>query len=637
MHMPRFGRLALSIVPLLFASEAYAELKIKSVLVAENLANPVFLTAPPGDYQRAFIVEQAGTIRILASGEVLPVPFLDLTEKVLTGGERGLLGLAFHPDYAANGEFFVFYTRQPDGALTVERYAVSADPDAADFGSGTAVISIPHPTFGNHNGGMISFGPSDGYLYIGAGDGGGGGDPAGNAQNLGSLLGKILRIDVDWAPYTIPPDNPFVDGNPATRDEIWAWGLRNPWRFSFDPVNGDLYIGDVGQNAWEEIDWAPGTSPGGENYGWRCYEGNHPYNLDGCGPAAQYVFPVTEYPHPEGESVTGGYPYRGGRLPGLEGTYFYGDFVTSFLRSLEIVSGVPQNQRDRTEELDPAAGSGRHINSPSSFGLDGLGELYACDYDGEVFKIAWAEAAVERGDYDGDGSSDFAVFRRGDNLWAIRNVSRIYFGAASDLPVPADYNGDGTAEAAVFRAANALWAVRGTTRITFGSTWDFPLIADYTGDRRAEPTAFREATGLWSIHGLTRFFLGTLGDWALSGDYNGDGTGDAALFRPRDGSWAVRGLTRLSFGGSGDIPLPGDYDGDGTFETGLYRRAEGMWAIRGVTRAWLGGPWDRPLPADYSGDGTDDIGLFREWTGLWAVAGFTRAYFGNLGDLTVTR
>ncbi len=301
------------------------------------------------------------------------------------------------------------------------------------------------------------------------------GDPDENGQDLGTLLGAILRIDVDWAPYTIPPDNPFVDGDPSTRDEIWAYGLRNPWRMSFDRESGDLYIGDVGQASWEEIDWAPSTGPGGENYGWDCYEGDHPYtdpngdNNSTCGPAGDYRFPVLEYDHTQGHAVTGGYVYRGSRIPRLRGNYFYADFGTAFIRSFRMQDGAATDGREWTEELEPACGCGRHINSITAFGEDGAGELYICDHDGEVFKIVPRESAVSRGDYDGDGASDIALFRGSTGLWAVKGMSRIYFGTASDLPASGDFDGDGTSEIALFRPADSLWAVRGTSRFYFGS------------------------------------------------------------------------------------------------------------------------------------------------------------------------
>ncbi|MDP2530743.1 MAG: PQQ-dependent sugar dehydrogenase, partial [Candidatus Palauibacterales bacterium] len=297
--------------------------------VVSGLSSPVWLTAPPGD-PRLFVVEQRGTIRIVKDGSLLPEPFLDLRPAVASGGERGLLGLAFHPDYASNGRFYVDYT-DPQGDTRVVAYRVSAsDPDRADPASGDTILAVDQP-YSNHNGGLVTFGP-DGMLYVGLGDGGSGGDPRGNGQNRGTLLGAILRLDVDGgSPYRIPPDNPFV-GQAGFRGEIWAWGLRNPWRYSFDPASGLLYIADVGQNDWEEINAEPARS-GGLNYGWNVMEGRHCYGSSSCD-AQGLVQPILEYDHRDGCSITGGFVYRGSAMPDLQGTYFYSDYCSGWLRSL---------------------------------------------------------------------------------------------------------------------------------------------------------------------------------------------------------------------------------------------------------------------------------------------------------------
>lgn len=330
----------------------------------------------PGD-GRLFVVEQNGYIRIVdAGGAVRPTPFLDLSDHIVWGGEQGLLGLVFHPDYAGNGYFYVNYTRL-DGDSVIARYSVSGDPNVADPGSEFVILGFEQP-YANHNGGDLAFGP-DGYLYIPTGDGGSFGDPQENAQSLGSLLGKVLRIDVDGgSPYAIPPDNPFV-GTPNALPEIWAFGLRNPWRFSFDRQTGDMFIGDVGQGSWEEIDFQPAASAGGENYGWDCYEGNHSYELTGCSPLpSDYVFPIYEYSHAVGHAVTGGYVYRGSAYPSLLGAYFFADFADARLWSL-FFNGT-------TWELTPhGVFAGRNF---STFGEDNSGELYVADYSsGQVLRL----------------------------------------------------------------------------------------------------------------------------------------------------------------------------------------------------------------------------------------------------------
>jgi hypothetical protein len=302
-----------------------------------------------------------------------------------------LLGLAFHPGYAQNGWFFIYHTDATGATNRVARYTVDgADPDRADAASRVEVIAIPHPTYNNHNGGMLAFGPADGYLYIGAGDGGSGCDPSGNAQNLASRLGKLLRLDVDALPYTIPPDNPFAGGSSAD-DEVWAYGLRNPWRYSFDRTTGGLYIGDVGQAQLEEVNCRPASSTGGENYGWDFFEGsacpNPSCGAQGTGCVVPgYVPPVQEYTHAFGCAVTGGYVYRGCRMGDLRGHYFYADYCSAFIRSFRTnaLCAAPAFL-DRTAELAP--GGGLAINTPSGFGEDARGELYIVDLGGEVFKI----------------------------------------------------------------------------------------------------------------------------------------------------------------------------------------------------------------------------------------------------------
>ena len=335
---------------------------------------PTYLTSPPGDVERLFVVEQAGPIRVVRNGVTLPTPFLDLTSLVLPGGERGLLSMAFAPDYASTGRFYVYYTALvPEGQLRIEEFRRSADPDLADPGSRRAILTIDHP-LGNHNGGQLQFGP-DGYLYIGTGDGGGAGDPGGNAQNLGTLLGKILRINPVGAPYGIPPDNPFV-GVPGARGEIWSYGLRNPWRFSFDRQTGDLVIGDVGQGSWEEIDFVP-TSAGrgrGANFGWDCWEGRAPF--EGCTPP-NHVPPVWQYSHARGCSITGGYVVRDPALAPLAGRYVYGDVCTAPLWS--VILGVPDAQDDRQ--------TGLSVPSLYSFGEDACGRAYALSGSGPVYRL----------------------------------------------------------------------------------------------------------------------------------------------------------------------------------------------------------------------------------------------------------
>lgn len=351
---------------------------LRLVQVASGLEFPTYLTAPPGDTSRLFVTEKAGTVRIIRQSALLSQPFLDLRPEVSSGGERGLLSLAFHPDFAQNRRFFLYLTNQA-GDVEVREYRASAsEPERADPASGRLVIRIPQP-YSNHNGGQALFGP-DGKLYLGLGDGGSGGDPHNHGQNRSTLLGAILRLDVDAAqPYTVPPDNPF-SGTSGASGEVWAYGLRNPWRFSFDRATRDLYVADVGQNRWEEVNVLPFTAAPGANYGWRVMEGSQCFRETRCDRSG-LVLPVLEYEHPDGCSVTGGYVYRGRRMPWLQGTYFYSDYCGGWIRSFRFANGQATGRRDWTGQL------GRLSNVPS-FGEDALGELYVLTERGEVLRLA---------------------------------------------------------------------------------------------------------------------------------------------------------------------------------------------------------------------------------------------------------
>jgi len=342
---------------------------------AEGFELPTDITNADDGSNRLFIAEKPGRIKIAYNGEVLNEPFLDITDKVRSKeAERGLLGVAFHPGYKENGRFFVNYT-DLNGDTVVSEYKVSADPNRADPESEQILLQIDQPA-SNHNGGQIQFGP-DGYLYIGTGDGGSTGDPWGNAQNKNTLLGKILRIDVDGGkPYGIPPDNPFIN-DPNAKDEIWAYGLRNPWRFSFDAKSGDMFIADVGEGKWEEVNFQPRGSGGGENYGWNLFEENHKFSdsdeLDIT------VFPVFDYSHDEGCSITGGYVYRGNKYPELAGTYLFSDFCSGKIWGLRNKGDVGW---EWTEFLDTELGV-------SSFGVDENNGIYLLNlYDGSVHLIS---------------------------------------------------------------------------------------------------------------------------------------------------------------------------------------------------------------------------------------------------------
>ncbi|HMQ30387.1 MAG TPA: PQQ-dependent sugar dehydrogenase [Chloroflexaceae bacterium] len=347
------------------------QLAVGAELLVDGLVRPTHVTSAGDGSGRLFVTEQAGLILVVRDGQLVEEPFLDLLALVgANGNEQGLLSVAFHPDYAANGRFYVNYTDR-DGTTVVARYSVSADnPDRADAASAQVLLTIEQPA-PNHNGGLLKFGP-DGYLYIGTGDGGAAGDPWGNAQSLDTLLGKLLRIDVDGGePYAVPEDNPF-GGFAGERPEIWAYGLRNPWRFSFDRATGDLYIGDVGQNEYEEVNFVSAASMGGENYGWDIMEGRECYDARSCEQAG-LTMPVATYSHSAGDgcSITGGYVYRGAAFPQLEGVYLYADYCSGNLWGLRAPFVEGGGALLATLDL-----------RVTSFGEDEVGELYLADREG---------------------------------------------------------------------------------------------------------------------------------------------------------------------------------------------------------------------------------------------------------------
>ena len=374
-------------VTVTYANGPALRLGLQAVAGATGLTNAVFLTAAPGDTTRLFIVEQAGRIRILKNGGLLT--FLDISSSVLAGGEQGLLSMAFDPNYATNGFFYVYFTApvagDPGGSLVVNRYQVSSNQDVANP-TPLRIITIPHPTNTNHNGGLLRFG-ADGFLYMGTGDGGSGGDPLGNAQNLNVLLGKLLRIDVSSSsisqPYVSPPSNIL---NAGQRPEIWAYGLRNPWRYAFDVATSRLYIADVGQGAREEVDVAvaattasPSTGAG-LNYGWNVTEGTQCYPPGGSCSTAGQTLPVLDYDHTQGCSITGGVVYRGSAIPEITGRYFYSDYCNGWLRSL-LFNGATATA---TEQVDWNITS---VGNILSFGEDAQNEMYMLASSGIVYRV----------------------------------------------------------------------------------------------------------------------------------------------------------------------------------------------------------------------------------------------------------
>ena len=641
---------------------------------------------------RLFLVRQAGIVHVLRNGAtaVLATPFLDLSAanggpvKATPGSEQGLAGLAFHPDYPVNGYFYVFYTRalpsnpsDSGSQIVVARYQRSAaDPDVADPGSGVVLLTVDHPTYTNHNGGTLKFG-KDGYLYIGTGDGGGSNDPFLRAQNLADRRGKMLRIDVDSAsPYGIPSANPFAASSctPAVSGqcpEIFAYGLRNPWRSSIDRLTGDLFIGDVGEDRWEEVDFWPSGMSGGPNFGWNLCEGNH---LRGSAPRCTFdhVRPIVEYSHSSfdangGDSVTGGYRYRGRLVPVLLGRYVFGDFISG-----RVWTATVDNAGAWTRTLLTTV-------SPytlSTFGEDEAGELYVGNYGGSLQKIVAVDAEPDglpdswenayyggtggdgAADTDGDGLTSAQEFRLGRDPHVF-----------SPLTVAGDLHGDGVAEQTwrnTTTGANVFWQFDAsglpvaTTIPGVPTNWVLGAIADINGDGRGDLIWVNAATGRvlgWLQDGATTLGtvslpnLGPGSGWLLeaSGDLDGDGFTDL-LWKNTDGRVVAWRMVNGAFAHSIPYPtLPSDWeitaladlDLDGKseiliwFPLGsndssyvLYRYAD----TSNVTPAHLGGPgagWRIVLVADFDGDGTADF-FWRHGSGanaIWPGGDATKAVF----------
>lgn len=393
MTRPPISSLTLAAAAALSFTASRAEAQtLQSTLVQSGLTEPLYVCSPPGDTHRLFVVEHAGKIKIIKDGVLLGTNFIDL-DPIVAGGtgsdERGLLGLAFHPDFANNGKFYVDYS-DLNSATVIRQYTVSANPDVADTASFVTIFGPYADPQSNHNGGCLQFGP-DGKLYVGLGDGGNandtgtGHDPTtGNAQSMSTYWGKMLRFDVDNPPTYVPAGNPY----PSSAIPLaWAIGLRNPWRWSFDRLTGDKYIADVGQGAVEEIDFAPASSTGGENYGWRCMEGTSCTGFTGCTcNSPSLTMPIRTYTHAVGCSITGGYMYRGTGIVGFQGNYIFADYCSAKIWSFAFDGTTVTNFVDRTAQLDPSGSLA--INAPTSFGEDASGEIYICDFGGgEIYRI----------------------------------------------------------------------------------------------------------------------------------------------------------------------------------------------------------------------------------------------------------
>ncbi|MEO8042483.1 MAG: PQQ-dependent sugar dehydrogenase [Acidobacteriota bacterium] len=629
-----------------------------------------------GAGRKTFIVQQTGLIRLLQPGSRTPTDFINLSSKIPAigglGDERGLLGMTVHRLFDTNGKFYVNYTRAADGATVIAEYkTVTGNPNQGDINSERILLIIPQP-FSNHNGGMVEFGstPADqDFLYIGMGDGGSSNDPGNRAQNRTQLLGKMLRIDPNVAdgspvPYVIPPGNPFQGANTTRCDggsttagntcqEIWTIGMRNPWRWSFDRMNGNLWAADVGQFSVEEVDMiTPGT-----NYGWRVFEGTSCTGNDSMlcttpPPGVTYTPPVFEYSSASPSvrcSITGGYVYRGTQRSLPSGGYVFSDYCTA---EIMLYSGSLPFQ----VLLDPA---GNII----SFGQDENNELYAC-FGTSISRITRAKATA---DFDGDLRTDLSVFRPSTGVWYVAHSSngtfRIQqFGVDSDIPTSEDFDGDNISDIGVFRPSTGVWYFQRSSDNTvvvvpFGTNGDVPAAGDYDGDAKADLVVYRPSSGTWWVlptllGSAYQLQFGLNGDTPVVGDYDGDGKSDIAVWRGSTGVWyrinsSDGSVGSYQFGVTGDIPTQADFDGDGRTDVAIFRPTTGLWYIvRSVTGAVSITQWgtngDQPVVGDYDGDGLDDIAVFRPSNGTWyrisSLNGsnvFTQ--FGSTGDLAIPR
>ncbi len=645
-------RLAFLFAILLFASIGFgqgvpAPYTVRLQPFMSGLDRPVFFRDDgPGGGRKKFIVQQTGLIRLLQAGSRTPTDFINLSSRIPVigglGDERGLLGMTVHPSFDTNGKFYVNYTRASDGATVIAEYTtVVGNPNQGNFNSERILLVIPQPN-SNHNGGMIEFGvgPSDStFLYIGMGDGGSANDPGNRAQNRSQLLGKMLRIDPnvpDQSPvqYLIPSGNPFqgagttrCDGGSTTSgntcQEIWAIGMRNPWRWSFDDTTGALWAADVGQGSVEEVD----LIQGGANYGWRVYEGTSCTGLDAslCIPT-NYTMPVFEYSSAAGSprcSITGGYFYRGtqGSLP--PNSYIFSDYCTAEI--MRWGGSLPiQVLQDPTGNI-------------ISFGQDENNELYA-SFGSSISRITRAKASA---DFDGDLRTDISIYRPSTGSWWVLHSSnstvRVQrFGNDGDIPTVEDFDGDNIGDIGIFRPATGegyyLRSSDGIATFYQFGIGDIPAAADYDGDAKADPAVYRPSSGTWyilrSISGsVVQVQYGVNGDVPVVGDYDGDGKADIAVWRPSTGVWYWINSDggewqQRPFGLTGDIPAQADWDNDGKADLAVFRPSNGTWYIfRSLTGAVQFTRWgtegDVPAVGDYDGDGLDDIAVYRPSNGTW--------------------
>jgi glucose/arabinose dehydrogenase len=632
-------------------------------LIASGLPAPLGLRNAGDGSNRLFIVNQGGTISIYKNRQVLPTPFLDVSSKtVYDQAERGLLGLAFDPDYATNGFFYIYYTSQPAAAVTISRYSVSANPNIADPNSEVVLTMQAHSDFPNHNGGSLLFG-MDGCLYAGIGDGGSGGDPNNNAQNLATLLAKIIRISpVDGTPCAGAPGNPFVN-TPNARGEIWALGVRNPWRITMDRQTGDFWIADVGQNVEEEVDLQP---PGvaGRNYCWSAKEGTLIYNASIPCTIGTPTDPVIEYDHSAGKcAIIGGYRYRGTRFPRIVGTYFYADLCTGQIFGATESGGVWTSTLRFTSDT-----------TVTTFGEDEAGELYVVHQSGTIHRLAFGALASTH-DFDGDTKSDIAWRDDGGNLaiWLMNGTQIAGNAGLGNVDMTwsivgqHDFDGDGKRDL-LWRDSGgntAIWFMSGTnvaSSVDVGNipaTWTVAGTADFNGDGQAD-ILWRDGSGntaIWLMQGAQILSNGSLGNipsatWSVLaiGDFDGDGRADI-MWRDTGGHvaiWFMNGVNVATTSPAANIPpawsvaATGDFDGDGKSDI-LLRDPDGntvVWLMNGPQVAAVGNlgnlaMWSVAVIGDFDGDGKSDL-VWRDThgnTSVWFMNGTQVSSTPGIGNI----
>ncbi len=597
-----------------------------------NISNPTAMAfAPDG---RLFVCQQTGSLRVFKNGALLAAPFLTLA--VNSSGERGLLGLAFDPNFAANQFVYVYYTTASAPLHNrVSRFTASGD--VALPGSETSLLELDNLSAAtNHNGGALHFGP-DGKLYIAVGENA----TSSNSQSLGNLLGKMLRINADG---TIPPDNPFLAQTTGRNQAIWALGLRNPFTFGFQPGTGRLFINDVGQNTWEEIN----AGAAGANYGWPTCEGT-------CG-VAGFANPLYQYLNDASTCAIAGGAFYNPAAPMFPaeyaGKYFFADYCAGFIRQLD-----PAN--------NGVTGFATGLSSPVDLQVGPDGALYYLQRGngGQVWRVAYlANPPPPKQrvcDFDGDGKTDFAIWRGPIGSWQVLNSSNgmlqtTPWGSSAapyfDVPAPGDYDGDGKTDQAVWRGLDSTWYIRkssdGQTLSQFWGAgyapyFDVPTPGDFDGDGKTDVAIWRPAAGAFYVlkssdGGVLAEAWGVSGDTPVPADYDGDGKTDFAVWRPGNGTWYIKrssGGTDIIAWGAGyapyfDVPVPADYDGDGQTDLAVWRGQDSVWYIRkssdGQTSFQFWGAsyapyFDVAVPGDYDGDGKADVAVWRSATGAWYV------------------